>query len=182
MITCTLTHCPYRGNCHLEESGATDLCPKLAAIKQEAIQKTEQAWDAKFPPCDTVQLEQHHFKPRTKWGSLTTKDILQRYLYSPRSNEENQEEMEQHLVFKNTHKAKRPPKGPRLPLHPYPVVKAQSYSVYEFDTTPPEHPKSEVYITQQEKRKTADRNERIRVSNMRMAHHLALERQFRLIL
>lgn len=176
MFTCTLTHCPFRGNCHLEESGATDLCPKLAAIKQEAIQKTERAWTDKHPLCDTISLEQHYFKPRTEWGSMTTQDILQRFLYSPRSKEENQDEMEQHLVFKNTHKAKRAPKGPRLPPRPYPAVKAQSYSVYEFDTTPPMRPKTELIETRQDKWNRADTIARNRTLNIHLAEQMYIER------
>lgn len=59
MITCRLTHCPKIGTCKLEANGAIDLCPVLQAIKAEAIEKTERAWNDKFPSHEVVLLEHY---------------------------------------------------------------------------------------------------------------------------
>lgn len=59
MMTCRLMHCPRIGTCHLEENGATDLCPVLAVIKAEAIAKTEAAWASKYPVHEVLPLEHY---------------------------------------------------------------------------------------------------------------------------
>ena len=65
MQTCKLMHCGDIPHCHLEESGATDLCPVIQAIKAEVRAKTERAWAAKYPVHEIVTLE--HFE-----GTRTT--------------------------------------------------------------------------------------------------------------
>ena len=65
MMTCRLMNCPRIGTCHLEENGATDLCPVLAVIKAEAIAKTEAAWASKFPVHDVLPLEHY----QGTWGT-----------------------------------------------------------------------------------------------------------------
>jgi hypothetical protein len=58
-------NCPRIGTCHLEENGATDLCPILAVIKAEAIAKTEAAWASKFPVHEVLPLEHY----QGTWGT-----------------------------------------------------------------------------------------------------------------
>ena len=65
MMTCRLMNCPHIGTCHLEENGATDLCPVLAVIKAEAIAKTEAAWASKFPVHEVLPLEHY----QGTWGT-----------------------------------------------------------------------------------------------------------------
>lgn len=59
MQTCKLMHCEDIPHCHLEENGATDLCPVLKAIKAEVRAKTERAWAAKYPSHEVVPLEHY---------------------------------------------------------------------------------------------------------------------------
>ena len=59
MITCKKMNCKLRGICQLEANGATDLCPVLKGIKDEAITKTETAWADKFPTHEVVPLEHY---------------------------------------------------------------------------------------------------------------------------
>lgn len=65
MMTCRLINCPRIGTCHLEENGATDLCPVLAVIKAEAIAKTEATWASKFPVHEVLPLEHY----QGTWGT-----------------------------------------------------------------------------------------------------------------
>ena len=65
MLTCRLMNCPRIGTCHLEENGATDLCPVLAVIKAEAISKTEAAWASKYPVHKVLPLEHY----QGTWGT-----------------------------------------------------------------------------------------------------------------
>ena len=65
-MTCRLMNCPRIGTCHLEENGATDLCPVLAVIKAEAITKTEAAWASKYPVHEVLPLEHY----QGTWGTV----------------------------------------------------------------------------------------------------------------
>jgi len=191
METCKIMHCKHRGHCNLEKNGATDLCPVLQGIVSEAKMKTELAWLDKHPSQVAVPLD--HFKGtrRTLSGGFSLEFALGKLaaLELSRMNT-SLEEVKRDKKYNTTPTKVRKAKGTRqtwgrgpksIPVHLYPHVKLESYSVYEFKQTPPEVPKTEIVKTQKELFEQADRKESNRVHNIMVGRGLTIERLMHLM-
>ena len=177
--------CGFRSHCNLEATGAVDLCPVLQRIVTEAKEQTERDWSAKVNTQEAVPVDRFNGTARTIKIGFSLEIALENLakLQSAR-RDKTLAEIKQSKKYNTTQTKARKQKGSRqtwgrkktIPVHTFPWVKAESYSVYEYDTTPPAVPKTEIVMTRKEIYKRANDKELNRILNIKISRRMKLQR------
>lgn len=191
MQTCKIMQCEYRDHCNLEASGAVDLCPVLKKIVNEAKDQTDRDWLDKTSTQDVVQLDRYTGTVRTVCIGFTLELALSKLAAQEAVRRDaTLTEMEQSKKYNTKSTTPRKQKGTRqtwgrkktIPVHTYPWVKAESYSIYEYDTTPPAVPKTLPVMTRQDVFDRANAKENNRILNIKASRKMKLERLMGMIM